>query len=236
MYSSRFFYTCVLLMFLISESKGAVLRNPTLPKTKSQLCVISSMEEVREFQLLIDDITTDLKIGASEIIKNKLMLQKQLNDIQERNEKLSNLYNVLNKFVPGNGWTVIQQRINGNENFNRTWEDYRKGFGRYDGDFFLGLDKIHSLTSAQPHMLSVYLVLSNGDTKYAQYDNFAITDDANLYRLTLGEFSGNVMNDTLSMHTREPFSTYDKDNDDVNIRNCAADYGAGFWFTGCGHV
>lgn len=222
-------------MFLIAESKGAVLRNHVLPKTKSQLCVITSPEEVRNFQLLIDDITTEMRIGASEIIKNELMLKKQLKDIQERSEKLSKLYSVLNKFVPGNGWTLIQQRINGNENFNRTWDEYRKGFGRYDGDFFLGLDKIHSLTSAQPHTLNVYMELTNGDTKYAQYDNFAITDNADLYRLTLGEFSGNVNNDTLSMHAKEPFSTYDKDNDDVN-RNCAAEFGGGFWFTGCGYV
>ena len=26
-------------------------------------------------------------------------------------------------------WTVIQRRFNGKENFNRTWDEYRDGFG-----------------------------------------------------------------------------------------------------------
>ena len=29
----------------------------------------------------------------------------------------------------GSGWTVIQQRLNGSVSFNRTWLEYKKGFG-----------------------------------------------------------------------------------------------------------
>lgn len=29
----------------------------------------------------------------------------------------------------GGGWTVIQQRLNGSVSFNRTWTEYKKGFG-----------------------------------------------------------------------------------------------------------
>ncbi|XP_064551556.1 angiopoietin-related protein 3-like [Drosophila montana] len=35
----------------------------------------------------------------------------------------------------GPGWTVIQQRINGKEDFYRDWATYREGFGAFDGDF-----------------------------------------------------------------------------------------------------
>ena len=48
----------------------------------------------------------------------------------------------------GEGWTVIQQRLTGRENFTRNWREYRDGFGALDedGDFWLGLEKIHQLT------------------------------------------------------------------------------------------
>ena len=46
------------------------------------------------------------------------------------------------------GWTLIQRRISGRENFNRTWKEYKRGFGEIgnDSDFWIGLEKIHRWT------------------------------------------------------------------------------------------
>jgi ficolin len=37
------------------------------------------------------------------------------------------------------GWTVFQNKINGEENFIRDWNDYKKGFGDLNGEFGLGM-------------------------------------------------------------------------------------------------
>lgn len=45
----------------------------------------------------------------------------------------------------GTAWTVIQKRDNFElqEDFNRTWDDYKHGFGNLTKDFWFGNDFIH---------------------------------------------------------------------------------------------
>ena len=37
-------------------------------------------------------------------------------------------------------------RYDGSENFDLPWNDYKDGFGNLNGEFWLGLDKMHALT------------------------------------------------------------------------------------------
>lgn len=81
-----------------------------------------------------------------------------------------------NTDIAGPGWTIIQQRINGGVDFYRNWEEYKNGFGQFwDGDFFLGLEKIHRLTSEIPHELYIHMEKFNGENFFARYDEFAIS-------------------------------------------------------------
>ncbi|XP_061875773.1 microfibril-associated glycoprotein 4-like [Colius striatus] len=50
----------------------------------------------------------------------------------------------------GHVWTVFQRRFNGSVSFFRGWSDYRDGFGRADGEYWLGLQWLHLLTPIAP--------------------------------------------------------------------------------------
>ncbi|CAH3173729.1 unnamed protein product, partial [Porites evermanni] len=71
----------------------------------------------------------------------------------------------------GGGWTVFQKRLDGSVDFYRGWDDYEHGFGDLNGEFWLGLDKIHRLTK-KPSKLRVELEDFASQTAYAEYDDF----------------------------------------------------------------
>ncbi|XP_064550723.1 ficolin-1-like [Drosophila montana] len=131
----------------------------------------------------------------------------------------------------GPGWTVIQQRINGKEDFYRDWATCREGFGAFHGDFFLGLEKIHRLTRAQLHELYIHMEGFDGDINYRKYAQFAISGEKDQYTLiTLGKSEGSATDDLLQHHKDHKFTTYDRDNDNLNSGNCAIEYGGGWWY------
>ena len=75
----------------------------------------------------------------------------------------------------GGGWTVIQKRMDGFVDFNRTWNYYKHGFSNLVGEFWLGLDKINRLTQDKTkNMLRVDLGIITGKTVNAEYSWFGI--------------------------------------------------------------
>ena len=70
---------------------------------------------------------------------------------------------------------VIQRRGNfgePRENFTRSWEEYKQGFGDLEQEFWWGNDKIGRLTREQPMMLRVVLEAHDGRVAIAEYDTF----------------------------------------------------------------
>lgn len=245
MYTCRSFYSCVLLI-LIAALKGTAVPIPTndktnqgltnretvLKNTEQQLCVMSSLKTVEELHSLIKDLEGDNSATPREILDKENILQ--IFQMTKKDRALSKVKALLSNLLPGTGWTVIQQRIDGKENFNRTWTEYQNGFGSLDGDFFLGLEKIHSLTSALQHELYIHMVYENETIEYAHYDNFTVSNKEDYYKLYLANFTGNVKYDYLSnMTAKEDFYTFDND---TPTTNCASQNGGGFWYGGCRYV
>ena len=90
----------------------------------------------------------------------------------------------------GGGWTVFQRRQDASVDFYRGWQDYKNGFGDLDGNFWLGLDKIHRLTKLGENILRVELMDWTNDTAYAKYESFSVESEFENYKLNVGSYSG----------------------------------------------
>ncbi|XP_033726203.1 angiopoietin-related protein 7-like [Pecten maximus] len=133
--------------------------------------------------------------------------------------------------TPDGPWTVIQNREDGQVDFYRSWEDYKKGFGNLKGNFWLGNDAIHQLT-IKASVLRIEIVTSSGDAGHAQYSTFSVGNEATNYRLTVSGFSGIVSYDGMAVHNGMSFSTFDRDNDQYPL-SCAERFKGGWWYGGC---
>ena len=137
----------------------------------------------------------------------------------------------------GGGWTVFQRRddVRPRQDFNRKWEDYKRGFGELEAEFWWGLDHLWRLTSTrdQEYELRIDLVDFEGKKRHAVYQNFRISSEENGYRLTVTNFTGNAGN-SLQFNVDTMFSTTDKNHSGSRIP-CAQLYYGGWWFTrNCG--
>ena len=55
----------------------------------------------------------------------------------------------------------IQNREDGNVEFYRNWTEYKTGFGNLYGEFWLGLENIHLLTTQDEYQLRVWLSMDS---------------------------------------------------------------------------
>ena len=127
------------------------------------------------------------------------------------------------------GWIVIQRRMDGSENFYRNWADYVAGFGQLRGEHWLGLEKIHCLTTRCPRSeMRVELADFRGNYKYAQYSFFSVRNSEANYRLNIAGYTGTA-GDSLGPHNGTQFSAKDRDNDQRS-ENCATSYKGAWWY------
>ena len=134
----------------------------------------------------------------------------------------------------GGGWVVFQRRMDGTEDFYRGWDDYVKGFGDLNGEFWLGLNKIHRLTkgSGVSATLRVDLKDFDGNERYAKYKSFQVLDSSRKYELSVSGYSGNA-GDSLAYQNRMKFSTKDQDNDEAPKGDCATKHKGAWWYKSC---
>ncbi|XP_036616025.1 angiopoietin-related protein 5-like [Trichosurus vulpecula] len=153
------------------------------------------------------------------------------------------------------GWTVFQRRTGGNGRpltFDRVWQEYKHGFGDVEGEHWLGLSKLYSLTHQPGTRTQLKLDLRNfkNESGHALYDSFQIGNESSFYTLNLGRYSGNAGDSFRGENWKgaasqvgRAFSTLDRDHDSCDpcgsgnlaFNQCSEQSGdAGWWFSDCG--
>nr|XP_009483161.1 PREDICTED: tenascin-N [Pelecanus crispus] len=132
----------------------------------------------------------------------------------------------------GGGWIVFQRRSTGKLDFYKRWKNYVEGFGDPTGEFWLGLDKLHNLTSSSPICYELRVDLRTAsESVYAVYDFFQVASSRDRYRLSVGNYRGNA-GDAMTYHNGWKFTTWDRDND-VALSNCALTHHGAWWYKNC---
>ena len=136
---------------------------------------------------------------------------------------------------------TIQRRISDSVDFDRDWDDYVNGFGEADGNFWMGLEEIHQLTTT--HNVSLYINIETfeGEPFTVKLEEFSVGNATSNYAWN---FSGESqtsdrMKNTVfrDSHNGMMFTTRDQDNDLKGNGNCASDLlRGGWWYRNCAYI
>jgi len=112
----------------------------------------------------------------------------------------------------------VQQNIDGSSFFDRTWNEFKVGFGDTSGNYWLGNDELHQLTSTGRYKLRVDLQSrDNSQWYWAEYNTFTVGSESEGYRLHVDDITGNVniaADKGILYHNGMQFTTKDRDNDE----------------------
>ena len=120
--------------------------------------------------------------------------------------------------------------------FNRSWAEFKVGFGDPSGNYWLGNELLSQLTANHRYKLRFDLQSRSNTSNWyhAEYSTFRVLPETYNYELKVAGYSGNAGRDAFGSihHNGMMFTTYDRDNDQSS-GNCAASWSGGFWYGNC---
>ena len=148
-----------------------------------------------------------------------------------------NVYCVLDRY--GGGWMAFQRRFDGTVDFfPKKWDDYKRGFGDSAGEYWLGNEMLHLLTTSESQDYMVEATSFQNEVQFKKIRNVVINGEDDEYRINydLESIDDTSTSIPYGLHMQGmKFSTADNKNDENASGNCAAQYG-GWWHNDCHHV
>ncbi|XP_030223809.1 fibrinogen-like protein 1 [Gadus morhua] len=241
--------TCLIVgVMLLAAAAPALAQDPA--SCAEELLLVQARERYLKYRVERQEAL----LNRLQLLCNKDPPQRDCADVFTSGSKTSGLYAIrpLGSPAPvqaycdmsdGGGWTVVQRRIDGSELFNRSWTEYKNGFGDKSEEFWFGNDILHYLTDQGSYSVRINLGDFEGSQSYAEYNDFKVGPEESDYLLSFGAYSGTA-GDALSgnyrtgvslwaSHQGAKFTTYDRDNDNLAWGNCAQEDKGGWWFNRC---
>ncbi|CAH1108633.1 unnamed protein product [Psylliodes chrysocephalus] len=174
-------------------------------------------------------------------------IPRNCKEVQERGQTITGIYEIqpnstlkpifvlCDMETRDGGWTVIQKRFDGSEDFDRNWRDYKFGFGNLKRELWIGLENMYQITAFEASELLIEITDRDQIKAFAHYKGFGIGSEPEGYVLNvLNGFSGDAGDSLTEHHFKNKFTTKDLDQD-KHPNNCAVLFSSGWWFNNC-HV
>uniref|UniRef100_A0A3Q3XDA7 Fibrinogen C-terminal domain-containing protein n=1 Tax=Mola mola TaxID=94237 RepID=A0A3Q3XDA7_MOLML len=232
----------------MKEEKNQLTQMAAIESLERQLRVASSNNTAlqRQQAQLMESVHTLIHMVATTTEQKLGGEGEDCADVYKAGHSVSGLYHIYvgNRSEPvqvycdmetsGGGWTVFQRRFNGSVDFQRSWREYKMGFGDVLGEHWLGNEALYLLTSQGQYSLRVELKDWEGNPAHSHYDRFTLTSEKQQYRLYLRGHSGTAGRQSSLATHGSGFSTRDQDNDNCDHCKCALMLTGGWWFDACG--
>ena len=134
----------------------------------------------------------------------------------------------------GGGWIVFQRRFNGNVVFDRTWDEYKEGFGDVSGEHWLGNKWLNILTKRETYDYYVLATSFQGNQVRKKMFGVTVENEALKYRIQFEQEGPDGPRYGMQRMNGMMFSSIDQDND-LYDTSCSSQSGGrgGWWYRSC---